>query len=198
MLFTILATAVAVSLDGLSVGFAYGASKIKIPIKSLLFLCLIPTVLCYFTMNFSYLIKDFLDETFIKYFGFSAMLLLSLFSFRQYILSKKESKPSYKAGISDILAHPDLADKDKDKMIDLNISEGIILGLALSIDALAGSAVLAFLGADYIISSLAIGISNLIFISTGNLLGKKIKKSFINFRLVPVFIFLILALLRFF
>lgn len=194
MYLTIILTAIAVSLDSVVAGFSYGVSKIIIPKKSLVILSLIPVFMTFSVMYLSGILADFLTGNFIKFFGFFTMISLAVFSFKQYLNSKKTIDINETLSVSDVFKNPNLADIDGTQ--DISAKESVVLGLAIGLDACTASVVLAFYGANIMSTSCVIGIMNFLFLEIGNLLGKKVKIKTEFLRLISVIIFILLAFLK--
>lgn len=193
MILTIIITAIAVSLDGMIAGFAYGVGKISVPKKSLLLISVIPIVMSLCTMAFAGAFTAYLSEDFIKAFGFLTMFVLACFSLRQYLMSRKKLCMD-KPGVEEILADPALADVDH--LMDISLKEGLLVGFAVGIDASAASASLAFYGASILFTPLLMGLAHFVCIGLGNSIGRVFMKKAEFLRLVSVAIFLALAFYR--
>lgn len=195
MLLLIIITAIAVSIDGMVAGFAYGVGKISVPIKSLALIALIPVGMTFCAMCFTSLFIQYVSDEFISIFGFCTMLVLAFFSFRQYLNSKKQ-KLTAKPNVEDILANPVLADVDKE--MNITLREGVLVGFAVGIDASAGCVALALMGASIILTPIMAGLAHFVLIGVGNYLGRVFNKKAEFLRIISVFLFIILAFVRLF
>ncbi len=173
--------AVTLSLDSFASGFAYGASKIKIPIKSALILSFICSVTLGITLLLGNLIRPYISADIIKYISFAILLAIGLFKlFEELIklLLKRTSNRQIKFNVFNfhfilqIFGNETEADSNKDKI--LSAAEAVSLAVALSMDGLAVGFSAGLTGANPILLiafSFAIGFSA---VMSGHKVGDKI------------------------
>ena len=164
-LYEALAIALALSLDSFACGLAYGASQIKVPLRSALIVAIICSLTLGFTLLLGSAVAPYISQTAVQYISFAillTMMLLKLFDVR-FILKVFEDEQA--------------ADNNKDKL--LSKKEAISLALALSLDSLGVGFSAGMSGTNtvyLIIFSLLIGASALLIGQrTGTAAAHKVK-----------------------
>ena len=204
--------AIAISMDSLSVGIAYGIKNITVPLHSLIILDFISILLL--TMGFfaGNLVSKIAPSPIIKLIGSIILFFIGLWFLIQGWLNNKFPKeeiahPTSIAIISikslgiaiNILRDPSKVDLDTSGTIDTK--EAILLGIALAIDSLGIGVAVSLPDISIILFTLLlVAIMNLVFLLSGIYLGKnyignsiKDKASF-----VPGGILILLSLVRLF
>lgn len=196
-----LAVAAVLSIDSLASGLAYGANKIKIPVRS----AIIIACVCAFTFGLTLIsgkvLQPYLPLSPLKYISFAILMAIGVFKLFEAaikIFMKKSGKTQLKFPLCKrkfmlkILQDETQADANKDKV--LSAREALSLAAALSPDGLAVgiSAGLAGLPAAAAISfALVLGFFALIF---GQTAGKKLaQKTKINLSWLSAVIFIAMA-----
>lgn len=203
MILTIAALAISLSLDSFGVGIAYGIRKVRIPLASKLIICLFSIIYSGLAILFGRFMYGALPPAVSKAAGIAIMAGMGVYILLQALL-KKEDRPNRNAAkkargrTMRVLKDPEEGDLDRSGTID--IRESLLLGLALSLDAIGvgvGSA-LAGLGSAAI--PFAIGLAQLLFLYAGTFLGRKaaalewVNKKAVS--LAPGLLLLTLAILR--
>jgi len=170
----ILGLALSSSLDNLGVGISYGIRKIRIS----LFSNSIISIVC-FLFSFSGILFGKWISTVIP--GILPILisvfLLFAIGFRIVWLSiprkqqKEEKEITELKGFSAILQNPESVDFDKSK--DIGIIEALVLGVALSANALVNGLSAGLLGFTPLVISLAAAIGSFLAVWIGAKLGQK-------------------------
>lgn len=193
--------AVAVSLDGFWGGFAFGLRKIKIPFISLLIISSWSVLCTMITMLIGHYLKNVIPVEMAKYIGAVLLLLLAVYTLKEGLEHRKDSRDSSKPKINihdlaKILQNPLLADYDNQN--DIKPMEGTLFGLAVAMDASIAAFTIALLGLNPFTTPFLFGASHVVLIGSGNIMARsEIIKSFgEKFTLLPGFILLILAMLR--
>lgn len=213
MIFSIGILAVSLSIDALFVGFAYGLNGTRIPFSSKLVVCLFSILYAGIAVFAGSAASHFLPPVAGRVIG---AVILALIGFSMIIKGvvkirggDKKSKDAgdrtifkwivKSLGITvQILRNPDAGDIDRSGTIDMK--EAVLLGSALSIDALGvglGSA-LSGLSGWYI--PLVIGFCQLLFLSAGLFSGahiallKRLDEKYTS--MIPGFFLLALSVLR--
>ncbi len=178
--FTGIILAIAVSIDGLSVGVIYGMKNIKIPWFSQLIIVLATSTALVTAMIFGNMAISFLDPTKAKF--VRAILLFVLGTWSLLEASSRESKSKNKETVAvfqikplglivKILREPTKADADISGIID--IKEALLLGAALALDAFGAGFGAAAVGFEIIWTTVLVSITSLLFLSVGLNIGRK-------------------------
>ena len=204
--------AIAISMDSLSVGIAYGIKNITVPLHSLIILDCISIVLL--TMGFfaGNLLTKIAPTEIINIIGAVILFLIGAWFLIQGWLNnkfpkEKISQPTSIAVISigslgiaiNILRDPSKVDLDISGIIDTK--EAILLGIALAIDSLGIGIAVSLPNITIIIFTLLlVAVMNLIFLLSGIYLGKNYIGNSIKGKIsfIPGGILILLALIRLF
>lgn len=200
--FNLILIAIAVSLDGFWGGFAFGLRKIKIPIGSLIFISFWSILCTFIAMLVGCYLKAFIPIEMAKYIGAVLLLLLALYTLKEGYEHRKEQRGNSRLKLNlhnlvKILQNPILADYDNQN--DIKPMEGTMLGLAVAMDASIAAFTIALVGVNPYTAPFLFGAAHFLLIGSGNLVARtNIISSFgEKFALLPGFILLILAVLRF-
>lgn len=201
-LFSLILIAAAVSLDGFWGGFAFGLRKIKIPFGSLIIISFWSVICTMIAMLIGHYLKNFIPIEMAKYIGAILLLLLAIYTLKEGYEHRKESRGGLKPKINihdlaKILQNPLLADYDNQD--DIKPMEGTLLGLAVAMDASIAAFTIALLGINPFTTPFLFGAAHFMMIGAGNMVARTdIVESFgEKFALLPGFILLIMAVLRF-
>lgn len=200
--FGLILIAVAVSLDGFWGGFAFGLRKIKIPLGSLIFISFWSVLCTMIAMLIGHYLRNVIPIEMAKYIGAILLMLLALYTLKEGYEHKKENRGASipKINLHDlakILQNPLLADYDNQD--DIKPMEGTLLGLAVAMDASIAAFTIALLGVNPFTTPFLFGLAHFVMIGSGNILGRTNLVSIFSerFSLLPGFILLLLAMLRF-
>jgi putative Mn2+ efflux pump MntP len=137
-----------------------------------------------------------------KYIGAILLLMLALYTLKEGYEHRKEQKGAVKPKINlhdlvKILQNPLLADYDNQN--DIKPMEGTLFGLAVAMDASIAAFTIALVGMNPFTTPFMFGLSHVVLIGSGNILARTNILGGLGekFTLVPGFILLILAVLRF-
>ncbi|HOJ10044.1 MAG TPA: sporulation membrane protein YtaF [Clostridiales bacterium] len=230
MVSTICILALSLSLDALGVGIAYGLRKIKIPVLSAVFICMFSILYSGASVYFGKYISSIIPPGISKLIGIFILLLMGCWIIIHGLIENKsmdisKSDVDIKAnkyiknnlnildikdetlikvaikslGITiQVIRNPSECDIDKSGTID--VKESILLGLALSLDAIGvgiGSALSGYYSAFL---PLAVGLFQLVLLFVGTFLGKRItameKFNQKIITIVPGILLIILAIIR--
>lgn len=201
-LFSLILIAAAVSLDGFWGGFAFGLRKIKIPFGSLIIISFWSVICTMITMMIGHYLRNIIPIEMAKYIGAVLLLLLAFYTLKEGYHHKKESFEASKPKITlhdltKILQNPLLADYDNQN--DIKPMEGTLLGLAVAMDASIAAFTIALLGINPFSTPFLFGVAHFIMIGSGNIIARTnlVESVGEKFALLPGFILLILAVLRF-
>lgn len=178
---SLLLLAVAISLDGLGTGFAYGLRKMKIPFKSILIIALCTAFSLGSAMLFGQFIQSFLSPLVASRLGGIILIVIGTWIIAQFFRSEIEQNGSFEKFefnweiksigiVIHILKKPTRADFDSSGTI--TGMEAIMLGAALSLDAFGVGIGAAMLGFNPLLLSGAAALSGVLFLSAGLALGK--------------------------
>ena len=184
MFFSILILAISLSIDSLGVGITYGIRNTKIPLFPKLILFFISFLAVFSSVFVGNILLKFFPVSFSKSFGTFLLIIMGIFIIyqAQNEKPKQASKPKVynffikSLGITiKIIRNPLNSDLDGSKIIDC--IEAIYLGIALSIDSICTGVGLSLLGTNSILFPFIVATCQIMFLSFGNILGKKIKSA---------------------
>lgn len=197
--------ALAISIDGLSVGVTYGIRNIKLGVLPLCIISGFSTLAVYLTISIGTGIAFLINRELAKYMGSIILIFVGAWLvYSSYINLKGNEEPGEEKTlflikikplgiIIKILKEPVKADFDKSGTI--NISEAVFLGFALALDALGAGLGAGLSGFSNFLIPLVIGIFNFIVIYFGFVLGKRVGKVLPeHFELFPGLIIILLGL----
>ncbi len=173
--------AIAANLDNLGVGIAYGIRKIRISHISNFIISAISLVATWLSGEIGKAIIVYLSPEVTSIIGAILLFGVGAWIFTQPIITAiKTNQPIIDLqllggriyiGPTEILNYPERADMDNSQ--NIGHWEAIILGTALSINALAGGFDAGAIGISPLLEAALIGIFSLITIYTGNYVGEK-------------------------
>jgi putative sporulation protein YtaF len=182
MIISIMILAISLSLDALGVGLVYGLKKVKIPFLSKLIICLFSIVYAGLALIIGKSLSHILPPIFAKLLGISILVLMGLWIIIQALLKDASNHSMndtlWQVGIRSlgitiqVIRNPMEFDVDKSGAID--IPESLLLGLALSVDAIGvgiGSGLTGFYSP---LIPFAIGFCQMICLYFGTYLGEKV------------------------
>ncbi|MCI3923955.1 sporulation membrane protein YtaF [Paenibacillus sp. TRM 82003] len=189
-LWSMLALAIAVSLDALSAGMMYGIRKIRIPFASILIVSLCSAFVLFGSMAVGSLFVELLPERAAQWIGASILIAIGIWAIVQMKLSERREREASPVEepkaveeertllqweirqlglIIRIWKTPSEADVDRSGVI--SPAEAILLGFALSLDSLGAGVGAALLGFPPVATSLFIGAACGLCIGAGVKLG---------------------------
>lgn len=204
MLLSALFLAVAVSFDSLAIGITYGLNKISIPIVSKLILSLVSGLSFFLAMLFGRLLEQQINPNFATILGGVLFILLGLYNLWRSYRPTQEGilirlRLPFLGLIVQVLQEPLKADYDHSQHIAGN--EAILLGFVLALDALTAGFGAAFLGLPLWITTLAVMLMCLLFLSQGLRIGhywQDSPRSKLDFRWIPGCIILTIGFIKIF
>lgn len=183
----IIILAIALSLDALSVGIVYAIKEIRIPLFSKMSICFFSMVYSLVALLVGNKITRFLSPLTAKYLGITLLLFMGLGIIIQAFLKKPSLKTEAEKSESEtlikivfkslgvtIMVTRDPLAFDLDHSGSISSLEALMLGLALSVDAIGVSIGSALTGFHSLFIPISIGLFQLIFIYLGTYLGNKI------------------------
>lgn len=199
--------AVAISIDGLSVGVTYGLRNIKIGIIPLIIISGISVLSIYLTSSLGSGLSHLLDEATATLLGSIILVLIGCWLiYSAYLGGKDEGNDSEEkllftmqikslGIIIKILKEPTRADFDRSGTI--SVSEALFLGLALALDALGAGLGAGLTGFSNLVFPMAIGFISMAFVSGGFLLGRLMGNKLPGFfEFFPGLIIIVLGIIK--
>jgi putative sporulation protein YtaF len=198
MIFLIIILAISLNIDSFGAGISYGIRNIKIPAISKLALCFISILYSSVAILIGEWLVKILPIKYVNLFGVIILIGMGLWIILQNVFldksknsqdtyveyRNKQDRNSMKKIIDvyikplkltiQITKDPTLSDTDNSKIIELK--EAILLGSALSIDAIGASIGSCAAGFSSVLLPPTIGLCQLLFLSLGNVLGRKLMK----------------------
>jgi putative sporulation protein YtaF len=175
--------ALAVSLDSLGVGFAYGVKKMRVPASSLITISTVSALGMLSSMLLGRSLCSFLGNK-CSMMGSMLLITMGLIS----LGTTWKTKPGYKKKtdepvcntppfeiISRIVQEPITADLDQSG--EINISEALLLGLALALDSLGAGLGAALTAYRLAITSGLVGLLNMLTLVLGHRMGQIVNLS---------------------
>lgn len=180
--------AMSASLDSLGVGITYGIKKTKISFFSILILFILSLLITSISTILGNILSSYVSTTFTTILGSLMLCSIGFFIIYNAINSNRKTLSSNKVvtnmeynifikclGITiNIIKNPITSDFDKSNKID--IKESIFLGFALSLDSISIGFAGSTIGINFMIFSLFISLFQILFLSIGMFLGKKISQ----------------------
>lgn len=175
-LITIIAIGIASNLDNAGVGIAYGVRKIYISHFSNFMIALISFTGTLIAGYFGHWISQWVPHFVGNVIGAIIMIAVGVWVLWQPFIGKKERKREpveikKKNFITDLLRRPEEADFDQSK--SLSTFESIVLGIALSINALAGGLDAGLTKINVLYTSLSVGIFSYFLLGLSFYLGQR-------------------------
>ena len=181
--------ALSLSLDALSTGVAYGIKNIKVPLISLIIICMISVVAISISMTLGHILTNYFSISFTHHLGGAILLVIGLWMvYQRWQEARLETNSGAQINkqpvkktiiqirikalglIVSILREPSEADLDKSGQISAR--EAVLLGSALAMDAFGAGFAVAMLGFNPLLTALMVGVSQFILTSTGLMLGR--------------------------
>lgn len=200
--------ALAVSLDGFSVGVMYGLRKIRMPLLSVAIISVCSGLIIYVSMQIGVYISRFVDPVYAKGIGGLILIGIGVWAVYQVITEKKESPEQDGAGAS-LNVEPAAASNvvngqstkeilyielkrlglviqilrtpsmaDVDRSGNISASEAVLLGVALSLDAFGAGIGAALIGFTPWLTSAVIALASGAFLATGLRIGYRYSELF--------------------
>lgn len=187
-LVSIILFSIALCLDGLGVGIAYGVRKIRVPVSSLLIISLTSATAIGVSMLMGHLLSSVISPTIAENLGAGILMLVGIWILGQAWVQQKHLDDPPDEGhetqlvsirirplgvVIQIIKEPTKADLDHSGVI--SGKEALLLGVALAMDALGAGFGAAMAGFKPLITPLVVG--GVKFCLVG--LGVKLGRSFI-------------------
>lgn len=184
MIFAIILLVISLNLDSLGAGLVYGMQQKYFPHTLRFLICALSILYSGISLVLGQIMSRHLNCTFGKYLGIVILLLMGIYSLLRAIFSS--DSPTYCSN----------------KSTTVGLGEALLIGLALSLDAMGASISFSLIGCGIMLLPFAIGLCQLLFLDIGIACGQKISASITDTHLTTVIsilpgaILIILALLR--
>jgi putative sporulation protein YtaF len=204
-IFSLLVLALAVSLDSFGVGLTYGLRKMKLPIKSLIFIALCSAFSILIAMTIGNWLQKYLSPNVAEIIGGVCLMMIGAWALYQtYRPAKGDAKTNDDAVILNfeskilgvvikILRKPMVADFDNSGTITGR--EAFFLGVALSLDAFGAGIGAALIGFSPLFMALSVAFMSAICVTFGMKSGYLFSDSKImqKFSFIPGLLLIILG-----
>lgn len=192
MLLNSLFLSISSSIDSLGIGITYGVRNTKISNVAKVILFFISFVITSISIAFGNILKEILPAFITLFIGNFILIFMGLFMTYQSLKKDKEKDKNiidntviYEQkmysffircfGITiKIIKDPISSDLDDSKLIDAK--EALFLGLAMSLDSFGIGIGSSMLGINSTLFPALVGIMQLLFLSIGNILGRKLHR----------------------
>ncbi len=186
MLQTIIILAVSLSIDALGIGISYGIRKIKVPLYAFMIVSTLAFLFSATSIALGSLLLVFLPKSVSVWIGVVILICMGVWIIYQGLKTEQQPKPKKEKkepkpinifikslGITiKIIRTPESCDLDRSNSIDP--LEAVYLGIALSIDSFGAGIGSAVMGLNSISIPVAVVLFQILFLSSGLLIGKKI------------------------
>ncbi|HHY92404.1 MAG TPA: sporulation membrane protein YtaF [Firmicutes bacterium] len=176
-----LVLALAVSLDSLGVGFAYGVKKLKIPLASLLLLSGLSSLAMLLSMAVGQVLAAILPTAVERWLGGGILIGMGLSSF--FTAWRSQHKRGAEGELLSVRIRPlgliiqvieEPGRADLDASGEINPGEAVLLGSALALDALGAGLGAALSALPAFFTPALVGLATLFTLSTGLSLGTRL------------------------
>ncbi len=176
-IFSLLALALAVSLDSFGVGLTYGLRKMKLPLRSLLFIAGCSAISILIAMLFGTLIQGYLSPRVAGSLGGMILIFIGAWALYQVFRPAKNTEKTKEdevilnfeikmlGVVIRILRKPMVADIDNSGTITGR--EAILLGIALSLDAFGAGIGAALIGFSPVGMAISVAVMSALFVTLG-------------------------------
>ncbi len=184
---TLVLFALALNLDAFGAGTAYGIRNIKLPLTSILIISAMSMAAIAISMLAGHTLSNYIPETIAHRLGGILLMAVGLWVLIQSLRDHRNVTTAEDEGkqgtvmeirihalglVIQILREPARADLDRSG--EISPREALILGLALSMDALAAGFAVSMLGYSVLLTAFIVGVGHLILTYAGLILGKGI------------------------
>lgn len=200
--FTALLLAVALSIDGLGVGLAYGIRKIKVSFFSILLIVFCAVLAMTFSLLLGQLVAGFIPYHLASFLGGSILVLIGFCQLLQGLKKYKDNPVLLTIKLKtfglalQIIREPENADMDRSG--DINYREALLLGIALNIDVAGVGLGAAMAGYSFMLIPF-VTIALFLALYLGLIIGKKSSTGFLGKKgyIIPGLVLMLLGLLNY-
>ncbi|SET79007.1 putative sporulation protein YtaF [Salinibacillus kushneri] len=197
----------AVSLDSFTAGFTFGLRKVRIPMKSLLYIGLVTAIVFSFAMFIGKQVVGLFSPAIADIIGGILFIGIGLWVIYQFFRDQSDVKPNEKSFlfkweikslgvVIQILKDPNRADIDSSG--DIKGFEAFVLGTALSLDAFGAGIGAAIFGFSALFTASCIAVMSSLFLFIGTKSGYFLSKwNWVEkFAFLPGIILILLGFLK--
>lgn len=172
----LLILAIAVSIDGLAAGMAFGMKKIIVPLQSIMIIGISSGGVIAVSMPLGHVLLKFIPQQFTHWIGAGIFISIGLIS----------------------LLNQNPIQADRDHSGEISAKEAFLLGISLSIDSIAAGVSAALLGFTIWLTAGTIAISCALFIWMGSYVGHHLTRLIQNRYLsyIPGLLLVILGMIK--
>lgn len=168
----VLLISVASNLDNAGVGISYGIRDIHIPVKANAMIAFISAVATLIGGAFGSWLTHWIKPTFAHLIGTIVIVSVGIWVLCQPMLKNRSAEGKGSTNmVTQILRTPEKADRDESKSI--SFTESITLGIALSMNALAGGFDVGVTDLNIFLAALFVGIISFLMISVCCWIGRR-------------------------
>lgn len=191
MIFSLFLISISLSLDAFGAGITYGIRKVHIPLASKLVICFMSVLYTGIALVAGKAVNGLLPPEAARIAGTIILAMMGVLIILQAVLKKGErisDKPYIEEkgtllkivvkslGITiQVIRNPDEGDLDRSGIID--VQEALLLGLALSVDAIGVGIGSAMAGIGSLWIPFAAGLFQMLFLNAGTRLGASLSNS---------------------
>ncbi|MBM7645639.1 putative sporulation protein YtaF [Scopulibacillus daqui] len=169
---TIVLLGVAANLDNLGIAISYGMKKVKIPYFSNLIISIVTIILAGISLITGEVITNFVSQDIANALGGGLLIIIGGFTIWSIIHDgAKKNNEQLDSSFIKILGNPDQGDLDEDRIISK--IEAILIGIALSLNAMSVSFSSSLTSIHSYIFLFIIGLFSFISIEMGQRIGKQ-------------------------
>ncbi len=208
-LVTIIIFALALNMDALATGVAYGVRKIKIPFTSVLIISLMSVLSITISMAAGQFLADIVSRSFAHRLGGIILVGIGLWVLYQSWQDKHTAENEEITEktlmqirikslglVIQVLREPSKADLDKSGIISPR--EAVLLGCALAMDAFGAGFAVSMIGFDILLTAAVVGLGHILLTYLGLAVGSGVSSTSLGHRMaiLPGVILIALGLLK--
>ncbi|QKY70006.1 sporulation membrane protein YtaF [Lentibacillus sp. CBA3610] len=191
---------IGVSIDGFGVGMSYGMRRVRVPPAAIGIIMFCSGLIVYISMTIGHVLKSFITPGIADNIGGIILLVIGVYSLYNVLRSKQEppavtsSEDETWNHFKTVMSQPQQADLDQSGSISL--TEAVLLGIALAIDAFGAGLGAAMLGYSPIATALSIALMSGLLLLCGIRIGHHLaaKKWTQKLILLPPFLLILLGI----
>lgn len=173
------------NLDNMVIGLAYGARRIKVPLRSNFAIALFSGIATLLSSVLGGALANYIPSSTGSIIGGSIVSFMGLYTIIGHVIkNKKESKSEHQNGnqyiveLRAVMNDPGIADRDYSG--DISLKESILLGTALAVNCLGTGFGAGMSGVNIAVLTSAVIIFSLITISLGEVIGRRWAAKFLG------------------
>ncbi len=165
---------IASNIDNFPIGISYGIKKIHIPLTKNIFICVITSIVTFFSMLIGQNISSFFNIKIANIIGSSLLILLGIYPIISNIIFKKKNIDKNET--------KNILNKNKNKITNnhICIKELLLIILTICLNNIAAGIAASITGVNILCTTICTFIFGSILLYIGNNLGKKINNKLIK------------------